>query len=183
MTTVPKRRRLESPFFSALDAFDAIIRVLVKISEIATVLIAFFITGSMIVGVFFRFVLNSSVGWTDEVSSLLLAVMMFLVIGIGVHQRLHIGVAVLIERLPFRGQQLLDVALHLVSAAFFALVAVEGVKVAQSGMGITLATVELPRGLFFLAIPIGSGFAALTCINNVFRVLRGRDHPRFGGID
>ena len=166
-----------------LDAYDSLIRALVRVGEIATVLIAFFIAGSMILGVFFRFVLNSSLGWTDEVSALLLAVMMFLVAGIGFHERLHIGVGVLIERLPSLGQKVLDVVLHLISGAFFVLVAYEGAKVAQSGMAMTLATIRIPRGVFFYAMPIGGAFAAMVCINNISLIVRGRDQPRFGGAD
>lgn len=167
----------------ALDLFDAAIRFAVHVARWAVIAIAFFITTSMILGVFFRFLLNSSLGWTDEVSSLLLAVMMFLAIGIGFHKREHIGVGLLIEKLSPGGQRWADAALHLVSAGFFLLVGVTAIRFAEIGMGMMLATIELPRGLFYWATPIGSIFAALVCLNNVSRILRGLDRPRFGGAD
>ncbi|MCJ8144633.1 TRAP transporter small permease [Ancylobacter sp. A5.8] len=168
---------------AALDLFDALIRAAIRVARWAVIAIAFFITASMVAGVFFRFLLNSSLGWTDEVSSLLLAVMMFLAIGIGFHNREHIGVGVLIERLSPYGQRLADAALHVVSAAFFLLVGWAAIRFAEIGMGMMLATIELPRGLFYWATPIGSIFAALVCLNNVARILRGQDRPRFGGAD
>jgi len=167
----------------ALELFDRLIRVMVRIARCAVIAIAFFITISMIVGVFFRFALNSSIVWTDEVSSLLLAVLMFAAIGIGFHDREHIGVGLLVERLSPAGQRWADACLHLVSAAFFALVGWTGIRVAEIGMGMMLATIELPRGVFYWATPIGSAFAALVCVNNAVRILRGLDRPRFGGAD
>src|SRR5690606_21870251 len=127
--------------------------------------IAFFITIAMITGVFFRFVLNRSLGWTEETSSLLLAVMMFLVMGIGIHERLHISVGIVVDKLPLLGQRLFDIAIHLVCGVFFLVVAYAGLAVAQSGMAIKLSTVPLSRGVFFLAMPIGGAFAALACLN------------------
>ncbi|MCS0497225.1 TRAP transporter small permease [Ancylobacter mangrovi] len=168
---------------TALDLLDAVVRALVFVARGVVIAIAFFITISMILGVFFRFVLNSSLGWTDEVSSLLLAVMMFIAVGIGFHDRQHIGVGALVERLPPHGQRLADAALHLVSTTFFAIVGWVSIRFAEIGMGMTLATIELPRGLFYWAAPIGCGFAALVCLNNAVRMLRGLDKPRFGGVD
>ena len=168
---------------SCFDLYDRAVRALVRVAELLTILIAFFITGAMILGVLFRFVLNSSIVWTDEVCSLLLAVAMFLVSGIAFHDRIHIAVVLLLDRLPPAGQKALDVTLHAVSAAFFALIAVEGLKVAEVGMGMALATVTLPRGVFQLAIPIGGAFTVLVCLNNIAKVLRGREKPHFRGLD
>lgn len=171
------------PFGLVLAAFDRLIRVLVRIAELVALAIAFFITVSMILGVFFRFVLNSSIGWTDEVSSLLLSVMMFAVIGVGLHERIHIGVDILFDRLPPRGRQALDVALHLVSGTFFLIVCVTGLEVARVGLGMDLATVDLPRGLFQYAAPLGAGFAFLVCVNNILKVAFGGDRPHIGGAE
>lgn len=167
---------------AALDAFDWSIRACVRLAELATVLIAFFITGSMILGVFFRFVLNWSIGWTDEVSSLLLAVMMFFVIGIGLHERLHISVAIVIEKFPPAGQKIFDICIHVVCAVFFFIVAYEGQRVAESALSMQLATIPVARGVFYYAMPIGAGFATLVCVNNILRIASGKQRPGVGGI-
>jgi TRAP-type C4-dicarboxylate transport system permease small subunit len=170
------------PGMRLLDLYDGLVRLLVRIASFFTLLIAFFITAAMILGVFFRFVLNSSLVWTDEVSALLLAVMMFLVVGIGMHERLHIAVGVIFDRLPLAGQRALDVFLQAGCAVFFAVVGYYGLTVAESAMSMQLAMVPLPRGLFQMAMPIGGGFTVLVCINNIIRTLRG-EIPRIGGID
>jgi TRAP-type transport system small permease protein len=167
----------------ALGWYDAMIGGMVRVAEYATLVIAVFITGTTILAVFTRFALNSSLTWTEEVSSLLLSVMMFLVVGVGFHERLHIGVGMLMERLPLASQRVLDICIHLVCAAFFVIVAVGGWKIAQTGMGLTLATVEISRGVFFLAMPIGGAFTVLVCLNKALNVALGRETPRFGGIE
>jgi TRAP-type transport system small permease protein len=165
-----------------LARYDELVRLLVRVAEFATVVISFFITGSMIASVFARYILNSSVGWMEEISSLLLAVLMFLIIGVGFHERIQIGVDLLIDQLPPRGQRVLDIAIHAISGLFFMIIGVTGLAMAQMGMDMTLATVELPRGLFHYAIPIGSFFTVMVCINNILKVATGGSHARFGGI-
>lgn len=170
-------------FGAALRYLNQFVHVLVRIAEILTLIIIFFITIAMISGVFFRFVLNSSIVWTDEVSSLLLSTMMFVVIGIGLHERIHIGVGILFDNLPAAGRAALDVVLQLVCAFFFLIILTGGIKVAQVGLGMQLATVDLPRGLFQLSAPIGAGFALIVCVNNIAKVVFGGDQPRMGGVD
>lgn len=172
-----------TPLGAALGGYDLLVRVLVRLAEAVTFLIASFITVAMILGVFFRFVLNSSLGWTEEISSLLLSVMMFTVIGIGFHERIHIGVGLVFDRLPRAGRIAADVILHMISAAFFLVICLTGRKVAEIGLGMTLATVDLPRGLFQYAAPVGGGFAFLVCVNNIFRVLFGGDRPHIESAD
>ncbi len=180
----PKRgRKPAGAFDRSIMVYDGIVRFLVRVAELLALAIMFFLAIAMNVAVFFRFVLNTSIGWSHELSSLLLAVMMFLVIGIGLHDRLHIAVGILLEQLTPVWQRVLDISIHVVCGGFFGLIAIEGMKVAEMGMGMALATLPLQRGLFFYAIPIGSGFAVVVCINNILRVARGWDHPRVGGID
>lgn len=169
------------PVGAVCAVFNRIVVFLVRIAELVTLAIAFFISGSMIIGVFFRFVLNSSIIWTEEISSLLLSVMMFFVIGIGMHERIHIGVGIVFDRLSMAGRIVLDIILHLVSAVFFLVVFLEGLKVAQVGFGMQLATVEVSRGVFQLSAPVGAGFALIVCINNIMKVVIGGDRPHRGG--
>lgn len=159
------------------DGYDLMIRAIARCAEILILAIAFFITAAMILAVFFRFVLNSSIGWSDEVTSLLLATMMFLTIGVGMHERFHIGLSIVFDRIPISARRWLDIALHLVSLVFFVLIGAEGIRVASAAWGMSLSTLPLPRGLFMASAPIGSGFAAMVCINNIIKVARGIDTP------
>lgn len=170
-------------FGSALSTYDRLIRAAVKVAEYFTIAIAFFITAAMILAVFFRFGLNSSIGWSDEICSLLLSVMMFFVIGIGMHERIHIGVGVLFDQIPSAGRVVLDIILNVLSGLFFLIVFVGGLKVADIGLGMQLATVELPRGLFQYAAPIGAGFAFAVCVNNILKVAFGGDRPHMNWGD
>jgi TRAP-type C4-dicarboxylate transport system permease small subunit len=160
-----------------LDGYDLVIRALARVAEVLILLIAFFITAAMIVAVFFRFVLNTSIGWSDEVTSLLLAAMMFLTIGVGMHERFHIGLSMVFDRIPLAARRWLDIALHLVALVFFVLIGLGGIRVAAAAWGMSLSTLPLPRGLFMASAPLGSGFAAMVCVNNILKVARGIDTP------
>jgi len=159
------------------DTYDWLVRLLVRLAEFLILIFVFFITVAMIAAVFFRFVLNSSIGWSDEVTSLLLSAMMFLAIGVGMHERYHIGLSAVIDNIPVPARRWLDMALHLVSLVFFVLIGAEGIRVASVAMDMSLATLPLPRGMFQLAAPVGAGFAALVCVNNIIKVARRTEIP------
>jgi TRAP-type transport system small permease protein len=149
--------------------------------ELATVVIAFFITGSMIAGVFARFVLNRSLGWTEELSSLLLGAMMFLIAGVGFHERIHIGLTYMTEKLPPGPQRLLEIAVNGTAILFFAVIGWHGWAVATSALAISLATVPLPRGAILLVMPLACAVTVLVCLNNIIRlIVRPQAYPRPG---
>jgi len=151
--------------------------------ELATVAIAFFITGAMIAGVFARFVLNRSIGWTEEVSALLLGAMMFLIAGVGFHERIHIGLTYLTEKLPAALQRALEIAVNASASLFFGLIGWYGWAVATSALSISLATLPVPRGAILIVMPVACWITVAVCLNNILRLLvRPQDHPAAGGM-
>ena len=146
---------------------------LVRACEVVTVVIAFFITASMIVGVFARFVLNRSLGWTEEISALLLGAMMFLIAGVGFHERIHIGLTYLSEHLPPGARRALDGTINVAAIVFFTVVGWYGYTVAQSALSISLATLPLPRGVVLMVMPVACGIAVLVCLNNILQAVVG----------
>jgi TRAP-type C4-dicarboxylate transport system permease small subunit len=150
---------------------------LVRACEVVTVAIAFFITASMIAGVFARFVLNRSLGWTEELSALLLGAMMFLIAGVGFHEGIHIGLTYLSERLPAGARRALDGAINVAAIVFFGVVGWYGYAVARSALSISLATLPWPRGAVLMAMPVACLIAVLVCLNNILHAVAG-DAPK-----
>ncbi len=111
--------------------------------------------------VFMRYALNSSIGWTDEVSRLTFVWSIFLAIPLGIKAGVHIGMEVLTARLPRHLREILARAVALVGAAMMALVSWQAVVLAYDQWDELMASVNMSAAWFIVAVAIGGAHSAL----------------------
>ena len=95
-----------------------------------------------------RYGLNRSFDWADEVSRLCFVWSIFLAIPLGIRARAHIGVEVLVARLPAGARGALARAVALVSAALLLLVAWEAAVMSVDQWDETMASVPASAAWF-----------------------------------
>ena len=111
--------------------------------------------------VFMRYVLNSSIGWTDEVSRLTFVWSIFLAIPLGIKAGVHIGMEIMTARMPKKVQDVLARAVALVGAAMMALVAWQAALLAFDQWDELMASVNMSAAWFIVAVAIGGAHSAL----------------------
>ena len=111
--------------------------------------------------VFMRYALNSSIGWTDEVSRLTFVWSIFLGIPLGIKAGVHIGMEIMTARLPAYTQDLLARVVALVGAAMMALVAWQAARLAFDQWDELMASVNMSAAWFIVAVAIGCAHSAL----------------------
>ena len=111
--------------------------------------------------VFLRYVLNSSIGWADEVSRLTFVWTIFLAIPLGIKAGVHLGIDILVTRLPAGPRIALMRLVTAVSAALMLLVFYESAIITYDQWDEKMASVNLSAGWFVLAVAAGSAHAAL----------------------
>ena len=111
--------------------------------------------------VFMRYALNSSVGWSDEVSRLMFVWSIFLAIPLGIKLGVHIGIEMLTVRFPARVQDVLGRVVALAGAALMALVCYEAAVITWDQWDEQMASVNASAALFILALALGCGHSAL----------------------
>ena len=111
--------------------------------------------------VFMRYVLNSSIGWTDEVSRLTFVWSIFLGIPLGIRLGSHIGMELLSSRFPPRLQDLLVRAMALVAGAMMVLVTWQAAVVAFDQWDEKMASMNASAAWFIVAVGVGCGHSAL----------------------
>jgi len=121
--------------------------------------------------VFMRYALNSSIGWTDEVSRLTFVWSIFLAIPLGIKAGVHIGMEVLTARLPRHLREGLARAVAFVGAAMMALVSWQAAVLAFDQWDELMASVNMSAAWFIVAVAIGCGHSALHLL---WIVLAGR---------
>lgn len=125
--------------------------------------------GVMLYGVFARYVLLPITNWMDvdpvnffwveEVGETALAWITMVGAAIAVVDRGHFHLAVLVHRLPAYGRRIMDVATHVLIAAFGALVTWLGIKLAI--LNHTLTSPGLEFSLAWLYVPEAIGGALM----------------------
>jgi TRAP-type transport system small permease protein len=108
-----------------------------------------------------RYGLGFSIAWAEEVASFLMIWVTFLGAGLALREGRHVAIDVLQDRLAERARRGLRLVLALVILAFLALLTWLGVQFVVFGWRSVTFVTQLPRGIPYLAVPIGCAMFAL----------------------
>jgi TRAP-type C4-dicarboxylate transport system permease small subunit len=108
-----------------------------------------------------RYGLNSSLDWADEVARLTFVWSIFLAIALGIRTGSHIGVEVLVARLPASVRGAVARLVALVAAAAMLLVAWQSVVVAWDQWDELMGAVRASTGWFLVPLVVGGVHGAL----------------------
>ncbi len=138
--------------------------VLMRIDAVArVVLIAFMAIMILVVSsqVFMRYVLNDSIDWADEVSRMAFVWSIFIAIPLGIREGIHVGIDMLVERLPKQAKILLGRLMFTLALVLMCVVIYESIEVAKVTWSERLGAINVSSGYFFVAVIIGSAHTAL----------------------
>jgi TRAP-type C4-dicarboxylate transport system permease small subunit len=108
-----------------------------------------------------RYGLGFSIAWAEEVASFLMIWVTFLGAGLALREGRHVAIDVLQDRLAERARRGLRLVLALVILAFLALLTWLGVQFVVFGWRSVTFVTQLPRGVPYLAVPVGCAMFAL----------------------
>lgn len=137
-----------------LDALDRAVTGALLVAVAAMV-------GAVSAQVLLRYGFNQSIDWADEVSRLAFVWSIFLAIPLGVRQGAHIGIDVVVDKLPPAAQRGLRRAAAALSAAMMAAVAWAALGVAREQWDELMSTLDWSVGWFIVPIGIGAALSAV----------------------
>jgi C4-dicarboxylate transporter DctQ subunit len=121
------------------------------------------ITGLNAAGVVLRYGFNSSIVWAEEISLLLMNVMVFLGAAVMYKARAYVVLEYFFRKLPALLQRRLTVATWAAACAFAALAAGYGVSLYPLQINTTSYILELPR--FYATVPLIAGTASIALVS------------------
>lgn len=124
--------------------------------------------------VFARFVLNDSVSWGEELPAHLLAMLTFIGAAYLTRTNEHLGFDAVLRTMPDALKRLVTILNLVLMGGFGALLAWYGAIAAESFLGRSLISVNLPMALFRGAMPFGGALITLFCAIRLFRLLTGK---------
>lgn len=156
----------------AADGLGRLNRVLLGLCRIATVLLCAGLTGVVAVGVFWRYVLNDALSWTEEVAKLAMVWLTFTGAPLALVAGGHVAIEMLPRLLPRRLRHLLLAVVLLVVALVLAVLAWRGTTFAWNGRTQVVAMLgDVSMAWVFAAIPIGSLIMLAIAVEQAIRHL------------
>ena len=128
--------------------------------------------------VVFRYVLDSSLSWSEEFSRYVFIWIIFLGTAAAVRRAEHMAVDALVDRLSPRGRRWADVAIALIGVAFFALFTWVAYLLTHNALGQRSSGLEISIAWVYAAGPVGGALTLLQLANAIVRGLAGIEAQR-----
>ena len=127
-----------------------------------------------------RYGFNRSIDWADEVGRLAFVWSIFLAIPLGVRDGAHIGIDLLVDKLPPLGQSLLRRAGAAAAAAMMLAVCWGAVRTCREQWDELMSTVDISVAWFIVPVAVGALFSALHLLRIV---IAGPPAKRIGAAE
>lgn len=127
-----------------------------------------------------RYGLNRSIDWADEIGRLAFVWSIFLAIPLGVRDGAHIGIDLLVDKLPKGGQSLLRRAGAALGAAMMLAIFWAAVRTCVEQWDELMSTVDISVGWFIVPVAAGALFSAFHLLHIV---IAGPPERKAGGAE
>ena len=130
------------------------------------------------VQVFFRYVLNQSLFWSEELARFLLVWLSFLGASVAYRRKVHPGIDVLTSRIPDIPRKLCVIIVHVVSLIFFLVLIFYGCRFAYFVRLQISPALYVPKWVIFSIVPVSGLVFLIHGITFLLQELKrgSRDH-------
>lgn len=124
--------------------------------------------------VIFRFVINFSLDWTEELARYAFIASIYAGASLGVTTNDHIRVEIIGMILPKLGQKIARIAADAIWLAFSVLITIQGFGISQIFLstGQHTPTLHLPTGYVYMVVPAGFLLMSLRLVQSLCRQIR-----------
>lgn len=123
--------------------------------------------------VFFRYILNQSLFWSEELARYLMVWLTFLGAGVAYYRRIHPGIDILTKRLSGEQQHRLEIMIHAVCLGFFAILVVYGIRFAWFVRLQISPALSIPKWIVFAVIPLSGMILVVHSLHLMLATARG----------
>ena len=132
-------------------------------------------------GVVERYIMHLGATWTEEFSRYVMIWVALLAVSCGAYRREHIGLNLIMERLPPAVQPYFRLGLDLLGLAFFLFLAVYGIGMARGGATQYATIFGMTMVVPFASVPVSAGLTAFQILVTLVRDLSRDLGPRAPG--
>ncbi len=140
------------------------------------------IVTAVAVGVFFRYVLDNPIPWTNELATIAFVWVVFVGASAALKREMHIGIDVVTQLLPLNLRRVVAILVNLAILWILKSFIIDGLQFAIAAQVKLTPIFRLPYTWIDLAVPVGGVFMAVRVIQSTWmriQELRGRSvEPR-----
>ncbi len=134
---------------------------------------------SILLQVFFRYVMNAPLYWSEEIARYAFVWLVFIGAALASKRGAHIGVDYIVMHLPELPKDLLAIFVNLLVLFFIACVIYMSVGVIQSNMTQLSPAMRIPMGYIYMAIPIGLGISSVYIVISLAATIKRAYRSRY----
>ena len=144
-------------YLSILNLIDAIVQPLIKLCKIAVISCVLSIALIVSTSIFFRYVLNDSITWSEEIAKYLMVWMVFVGAPVAMVQSRHIAIEMFPNLFRPRIRALIFLIVNLLIVLTMAFWTYRGFTYTVGGMSQVMSSFDkIPLEVVFASIPFGS---------------------------
>lgn len=171
---VMAKPRLIDQLLLGLGSFNHMVAVAAR--TVAALLLVI-MTAIVLLQVFFRYGLNNSLSWTEELAKIMMVWMAFLVAPWALRQGVNVSIDMFVDALPRRLRLGLEVVLQLLILWIIGVFFLESLDFWQRGAAIVAATMPVPMIYFYSVVPFGFAALFFVAIELLLRSIMTFIHP------
>ena len=121
--------------------------------------------------VFFRYVLNDSLVWGEELARYIFVWLTFLGAGLGVGKNIHIGVDSLVNIFPARARRMVQIAVDVAIIVFLLSLIAVGIQLALASSYMQTLLLNVSIAWVYLAVPVGGAVMLVNVLHHTLQHL------------
>jgi TRAP-type C4-dicarboxylate transport system permease small subunit len=153
---------------------NPLLQIIRNVNDAVVVVLFLAMTITVIIQVFFRFVIQSPLRWTEELARYL---MILMASAIAMRNRSHLQVDVLTSALPQKPKRILTAIVDLLTIVFLCIMTYFGFKVVQSTTAQTSPAMQIPMALIYAAFPTGGVLMIMEQLLTFIERLKNKNAP------
>ena len=141
-----------------VNVYQGFRKQVIRILEFMVMVFVAIAVGSAFLQVIFRYILNNSLIWSEELTRYSIIWTVFIAAPVALVRKIHINVDVIFNRLPTKIRILTECFINLGVLFFTVVLLIYGIKLTGKTLATPSPSMAIPMGYVYLSIPFGSLF-------------------------
>ena len=163
-----------------ISFLDILLKPLIALCKGATIFLVVSIALIVSSSVFFRYVLNDSLTWSEEIAKYSMVWLVFVGAPVAMIEGRHIAIEIFPNLFKPKLRAFIFLLVNILIVVTMCFWTAKGLQYTIQGWSQVLMAVELPLGLVFASIPFGSSIMVLISLKVALsQILVMRDHEKY----
>ncbi|MFD1065009.1 TRAP transporter small permease [Oceanobacillus locisalsi] len=142
-----------------------------KLEEYLLIIILLVICSTMVVQVFYRYILNDPLMWSEEFARFLLVWLTLLGMGYGVRKGIHIEMPFFFEKFSYNMQKVLQIGINILVLVFFIYLMPYVLEYTETQQMITSTSLGIPMSYLYLSLITGIVIVVIRLVEQIVHII------------